>query len=110
MSEEARVGGGTELKHALSADSVAAIKVLQQFEIKTQALFDAYRLGTPEALLTDEGMRHLANLPSYKVGTGYACCIWTIARCPSQQAHWSPLFRCRISQNLVSTSRMRVCP
>lgn len=50
LARELGYTGWTQLKQTLSPDSEAAQKALQQFEEKAVALFDAYRLGTPDAL------------------------------------------------------------
>lgn len=50
LAREMGYTGWVQLKQTLSPDSEVAKKALQQFEEKAVALFDAYRLGTPDAL------------------------------------------------------------
>lgn len=50
LARELGYAGWTELKHALSPDSETSVNALQQFEEKATALYDAYQLGTPDAL------------------------------------------------------------
>lgn len=50
LAREHGFPGWTDLRQSLNPDSATVQKALQQFEEKAQALFDAYHLGTPEAL------------------------------------------------------------
>ena len=50
LARERGYAGWTELKRALAPERAAINIAIQQFEQKAQALFDAYHLGTPDAL------------------------------------------------------------
>src|SRR6516165_10661723 len=50
MAREHGFSGWTELKRRLTADAEETTKVLGQFEEMAEALLEAYRTGTPEAM------------------------------------------------------------